>query len=503
MGIKRYTADADNTITNAFKSNLTTTATGSNMGLSDSLEVFRIYGQESTGSSELSRVLVQFPISDISADRTAGTIPSSGSVSFYLRMFNAKHPFTLPRNYNMIVSAVSRSWNEGTGLDMEDYSDIGASNWVQAASSSAGITNWTSAGGDYHALPRFTASFDDGTENIDLDVSELVEQWIDGRKENYGFGVFLENETSPSSSYTKKFFARGSEFFFRRPVIEARWNSATKDNRGNFFYSSSLAPAGDNLNTLYLYNFVRGRLVDIPGLQSDKLLVSLYSGSTDNTTTSGSALALSVGGGVVTAGHLNATGSKVSTGIYSCSLALTAANDNNTGFYPGVNITKLFDVWHTSSAGISVGQTVFYTGTIEPQSLQASSYNPYSRYVMNITNLRDRYYRNETAQFRLYTRNKDWQPTIYVKASAVPENLIIESGSFKVVRLVDNLDVIAFGTGSDKHTELSYDTSGSYFEVNMNMLEAGYAYGIKFAFYDDVAQSWNEYPDIFKFRVEE
>ena len=122
---------------------------------------------------------------------------------------------------------------------------------------------------------------------------------------------------------------------------------------------------------------------------------------------------------------------------------------------------------------------------------------------MNITNLRDRYYRNETAQFRLYTRNKDWQPTIYVKASAVPENLIIESGSFKVVRLVDNLDVIAFGTGSDKHTELSYDTSGSYFEVNMNMLEAGYAYGIKFAFYDDVAQSWNEYPDIFKFRVEE
>ena len=44
MGIKRYTADADNTITNAYKSNLVTRATGSNMGLSDSMEVFRIYG---------------------------------------------------------------------------------------------------------------------------------------------------------------------------------------------------------------------------------------------------------------------------------------------------------------------------------------------------------------------------------------------------------------------------------------------------------------------------
>ena len=139
MGIKRYTANADNTITNAFKSNLTTRATGSNMGLSDSLEVFRIYGQESSGSSELSRVLVNFPVTgtvSIKTDRTNGIIPESGSVSFYLRMFNAKHPFTLPRNYNMIVAAVSRSWNEGTGLDMDEYTDqtyelIPGSNWIK------------------------------------------------------------------------------------------------------------------------------------------------------------------------------------------------------------------------------------------------------------------------------------------------------------------------------------------------------------------------------------
>ena len=138
MGIKRYTADLDNTITNAYKSNLTTLATGSNMGLSDSLEVFRIYGQESSGSSELSRVLIQFPITDITTDRTSGVLPASGSVSFYLRMFNAKHPFTLPRNYNMIVAPVSRSWQEGTGLDMENYSDQGYSNWVNSASGSSG-----------------------------------------------------------------------------------------------------------------------------------------------------------------------------------------------------------------------------------------------------------------------------------------------------------------------------------------------------------------------------
>ena len=73
MAIKRYTANADNSITNAFESNLQTRGTGSNAGAADVLETFSIYGQESSGSSELSRILVQFPISDISSDRTAGT----------------------------------------------------------------------------------------------------------------------------------------------------------------------------------------------------------------------------------------------------------------------------------------------------------------------------------------------------------------------------------------------------------------------------------------------
>ena len=43
MAIKRYTADEDNTITNAFESNLQTRGTGSNMGLSDIIETFVIY----------------------------------------------------------------------------------------------------------------------------------------------------------------------------------------------------------------------------------------------------------------------------------------------------------------------------------------------------------------------------------------------------------------------------------------------------------------------------
>ena len=98
MAIKKYKATKDNTITNAFKLDLNTRATGSNMGSSDILEVFSIYGQQTSTSAGLSRALLQFPISTISADRTAGDIPASGSVNFFLRVFNARHSEQLPTN---------------------------------------------------------------------------------------------------------------------------------------------------------------------------------------------------------------------------------------------------------------------------------------------------------------------------------------------------------------------------------------------------------------------
>mgnify|MGYP003643995415 FL=1 len=94
MAIKRFAATADTTITNTFLEDLSTRATGSNIGLSDSLEVFSIYGQASSSfgsgyTPELSRILIKFPVvtaddsrNSIQAQRASGFIPASGSVSF-------------------------------------------------------------------------------------------------------------------------------------------------------------------------------------------------------------------------------------------------------------------------------------------------------------------------------------------------------------------------------------------------------------------------------------
>jgi hypothetical protein len=474
MAIKRYFSNADTTITNAFKSNLSVRGVSGNMGQSDILEVFSIYGQANPSSSELSRILVQFPINDIIVDRANALIPASGSISWFLKLYNAKHGQTIPKDYTMTISAVSSSWNEGYGLDMEEYSDIGYANWNTASSSSSGTSSWASAGGDYHTSPTASYFFSNGTEDLIVDVSHIVEQWITGSKSNYGFGIQFSSshEQAAQSFYTKKFFARGTEFFFKKPTLEARWNSVRRDNRGYFFASSSLASAADNLNTIYLYNVVRGQLKNIPAVGTGSIYVKVFTDSSGSTT-------------ITPTPNNPVTGGWVSTGIYSASFALDTT------------ATEVFDRWFDSTL-----TNCFHTGAIDVYDLDSQDYSPSNRYVVSCTNLKSIYYPEEQARFRFFTRKKDWSPTIYTVATSFIPSEIIESASYKIVRVSDNLEVIPYGTGSLLYTGLSYDVSGSYFDLDMNLLEAGYSYQMKLSFYDGATNSWKEQSETFKFRVE-
>lgn len=619
MAIMRYTASADNTITNAFEENLTTRGTGSNMGASDILETFMIYGQATSSSVELSRILVQFPTSAISADRTASKIAASGSVTWKLKLYNAVHSQPVPRSFDLQVSAVSASWQEGTGLDMDGYSDLTndntGSNWINASSnftsasftmslqggankaamsgqsftltdsdgtsqtftfnianntvssgsigmqidsnttdiintiksaindaslssldieastitavgdadsemrllikqkttgnagntsvdlsgvahlsvlnSESGFTGgsgkWANAGGDYNSTIVKTQSFDTGLEDLEIDVSDIVEKWLLNSNPwpNYGFGIRLTDayESGSTSYYTKKFFARNTEFFYKQPVLEAQFNDQKTDDRGNFQISSSVLPAAYNLNKLYFYNNVRGRFVDIAGDSSKRPVLKLYysSGSVPEGSARGF---LNSSNSAVT----SLTATRESEGVYYAQIAATASIVNTT--YP-----YLIDVWEYSGAEVLTGSA------ITPKEFNPRLSRSETNYVLSMTNLRNEYRQIENARLRLYAREKNWSPNIYTVAKTKPQNKIIISGSYRVLRIVDDLDVVPYGTGSLAHTGLSYDVSGNYFDLNMEHFETGYQYGIKFSIYDDYSESYVEQPYIFKFRV--
>ena len=502
MAIKRYYANADNTITNAYKEDFNTRGTGSNMGQADILEVFSLYAQRDSGSAEIARTIIQFPVSDIASDRTSGAIPASGSVSFILNLYNAEHTRTLPRDFYLTVAGVSEAWEEGQGLDMENYTDLTynkiGSNWIKRQ----GATSWTTAGGSFYTdtSSSFTQRFEIGNEDLEVDITTLVEQWVNsggnvlGSKTNNGLIIKLSASYEASSStnlagaaksyYTKKFFARSSEFFFDRPTIEARWDSARRDDRCNFYFSSSLAPAADNLNTLFLYNYIRGNLKDIAGSLTQVPVLNLYyaSGSVPEGTARYFRNSSNAAVNFLSA-------SRVSKGVYKVQFSATSSVVTST--YP-----NLVDVWTYSGSQVHTGSA------IEPYKFDLSDTNPNGSYVISMPGLKESYARGTTERFRLFVRNKNWSPNIYTKAVATPKSILIESASFQVVRLTDHRIVIPFGTGSDNHTLLSYDASGSYFDLDINLLEAGYSYGIKYTFYEDSVSSYREQAPIFKFRVD-
>ena len=642
MAIKRYIATADNTITNAYQMDLETRGTGSNMGAADTLEAFYIYGQVSSSAgttAEKSRILVQFDIDKMNEDRTNNLIPESGSVAWYLNMYNAPHAFTLPKDFKMVIKVCSGSWQEGRGLDMENYTDetyedVG-SNWARKGATADGYSTWLTEGGDFSESllsPAYTASFTDGTEDLSVDISDIVEDWMAGgvkaagvlgtdetnissyngkgftltdsqgttvsyvvntstatsagsvigasglstRAElaqaivdavnstaqlritaetsgggvnvtftqddiglagnavggpgkitctgsdvssgfddptdfvngtgipNYGLGVFLSSsyETGSYSYYTKKFFARSSEYFFLRPNLEARWDSSDKDSAANFVQSSSLATAEDNLNTLFLYNYVKGRLQNIPANTSHadpavKMMVSLYSNSVGNVYDK---LKLPKGRGVVTAGHQNVTGGIVSEGVYTASFAMS--HSNGTAGFSG----SVYAVWHYDDV------VAYHTSSeITVSTINASNFNPDPDYVTTIDNLKPVYSRDEEARFRLFVRAKDWDPNNYTVVQAEPKADVIEDAYFSLYRTVDDYEVIPYGTGSavspqasgsvGSYTRLSYDISGNYFDLDMSMLQAGYEYGLRFAYYSN--GSYREQKEVFRFKVEE
>lgn len=465
MAIKRYIAEKDNTITNSFKGNLVTSASLSNMGRADSLQLHVIYGQTlATGSNEIARILIQFPINEISNDILSGNVVSgSGNQQYWLRLFNVEHPETLPLDYKVVVHPLTASWEEGHGLDLDTYTDLGASNWE---SSSYGNV-WGSPGGDFDTTTVFTQSFESGLEDLEINISSVVDDWLNGSLTNNGLVIAMSSsfETGSDSYYKKMFSARGSEFFFKRPCIEVRWNDSLNDDRANTFRSSSLASSEDNISTLYLYNRIRGTYKNIPGIDyGDSIYVSVYS----NSSGLGDVLSFTTGG-------------LDKTGIYTASLSI-----NSSG--------TVYDMWHNNSG------VIYHTGTIKIKDFANDYFSIGDKLTTSCTNLKQSYNTNDNARFKFFTKKKNRNFNSYVVVTSDPQVDVIENAYYKISRVIDDEEIIRYGTGSLEYTKLSYNEDGNYFDLDMDLFEPGYLYKINLMFKID--NKYLEQPEEFTFRVE-
>ena len=460
--IKRYNATKDNTITNAFRESLATSGSQANMGASDILEVFSIYGQvqDDAGvySREEARILIEFDIAEIQADIDAGTlIVGTGTdldAKFYLRLFNAEHGRTLPMGFQLEVDTITAAWEEGTGLDMENYDDLtygNGSSWEQKG----GGVNWAVEGGEFSFSP-ISVDFDEGYEDLLLDITTIVNAWLTAPATNYGLIIKLPQLLAggqPRSYYTKMFFARGTSNFFKKPVIEARSNSQITDHRKSFL--------SDVSNNIYLYNEVRGQLTNLDAPVTVKFYEEL-------------------GGAEITA-TVGPTVTSPETGVYKAETTLTTS------------ASTIYDVW--SSDGTEV-----VTGSITVLSQAPTGIPDVNDLVVSVLNNQDVHYSGQTSRFYFYIREKDWSPNIFTTATTRPDSKVYDNLKFKICKVVTDETIFGYDM-TDNSTTLSYDSNGNFFDLDISLLEPNYVYEIKLALFNVMTKSYQELPFKHRFRV--
>ena len=211
-------------------------ASGSgNTGRDEILEVQKKMSK-SGGNIKVSRILIKFDISEISSSIVNGTISSNRK--FYLNMYDAGSD-DLDVSQSLWAYPISQSWVEGQGTFNDDPQTTEGASWQYRDGLTqktfwlgAGENNVSSSGGAWHEEVYASQSFKYEDEDMRMDVTPIMNKWLDGTYPNHGFivkrsGSFGNtnvnlDEGSQDRLGNFKFFSRNTNTIYP-PKLEVEW----------------------------------------------------------------------------------------------------------------------------------------------------------------------------------------------------------------------------------------------------------------------------------------
>ena len=223
--------------------------------------------------NSISRHLVYFDLTNLISKFSSKEILSGNVVSYKLKMFNAipskgslekefqANPLfkQIARSFDLIVFPINKFWDEGLGYDLEkqnylvkshgQVSYTGYSNWNSATT----LTSWTEPGIFYNptaSTPNYSIQhFEKGDEDLYVDITNIVNGWLNGTYENYGLGIAFNRPYELMSSdtrYITSFWTQHTNSALK-PHIEVSYNQIIKDNRNEV--------TNNRMSRLFLYLF--------------------------------------------------------------------------------------------------------------------------------------------------------------------------------------------------------------------------------------------------------
>lgn len=272
-----------------------------------------------------SKFIFQVDLSSLQSKITNGDLVLNSDTKHYLRMTNTifgSESFAgqekgtgglRATSFDLTLLPLTETWDEGVGFDYEIINDLSyndnktydvrPSNWYNRTT----LCGWT-VSGVYDIVPTGTTTihFDNGNENINVDITDYVNNILTGGTINNGLVLAFDSPyfTIIGEKQSVSFFTKYTQTFYE-PFIESVFNDVIVDNRTDFI--------NDVNGNLYLYVTKNGTYIDLDTLP----LVTILD-STSN---------------VFDASLSGMTAEKVRKGIYKVTFGLTGVFCDGKRFY--------------------------------------------------------------------------------------------------------------------------------------------------------------------------
>jgi len=186
-------------------------------------------------------------------------------------------------SFDLVVFKIRQPWDEGVGYDYNVEVPLIESSYVKSYNLQTSVTSvypanwfyaqtnlpWNTGPGTYTGSPTNimvgTQHFEQGNENIEIDITDIVNNYITGET-NYGLGIAFSRsyeETQTDDYEYVGFFTRHTQTYYE-PFVETTYGCHIKDDRNDFYL--------DKENRLYLYSNLNGTPTNLDELPT----VTLY-----------------------------------------------------------------------------------------------------------------------------------------------------------------------------------------------------------------------------------
>ena len=449
---------ADTYITNKVIRNVQ--MTGSNLGTSATMNLFKLFGMAKSGSTnltELSRLLIKFDLEPLKS-LTGSFKLDDPSFWCQLRLRDVYGGEATPSDFDVSLYPLSASFREGGGRDVVTYSDFDVCNFMSSSLNASWNAQGCSASGSLNqtcdyistipgiSLP-ITQHFTTGEEDLVMDVTKIVSATICGIIPDSGFRLAFseELENDQFTYFLKRFGSRHVYDKKYAPTLLCGFNDSVSD--------TTLKARTDSTIRSVFYNYdVNGELGNV------------YSGSTQLIGQDSVVLMLET---VQSSSYIKFfSGSQLIrnslpvSGTYYCDFSIDSTDReivrlNKSG---SIDIAQKW-MMQDHSTLISSGSIFSLSGR------NATGTVVLNRYTVSVTGLKGEYVKSDTQLVRVNMFN-DSQSFTPVKLPTAMKNIVADSAHYCVVNSRTNDIVIPYDTARGA-SRVSSDDTGMFFVLDM------------------------------------